>query len=225
MKLLPIKSSLCLLCFLYGFHGSAQKDSLSLLALGDSYTIGTSELYQHCWPVQLRKKLNKKDNSIKKPKIIAGAGWTSEKLIKEINKEQLSPNYDLVFLLIGVNNQYRNLDILQFREDFIWLLDKSITLAKNDTTKVIVLSIPDWSVTPFARFKDKSKIAKDIGAYNTIIEAEALKRKLHFINITKLSRKAKYNKSLLANDSLHPSKRMYKEWVSKISKVLKSTLN
>lgn len=196
----------------------SQKDSLSFLALGDSYTIGTSERPEHSWPQQLVNTLGKKGKFIKAPQIIAGAGWTTEKLISEIQSSNFNIEYDLVSLLIGVNNQYRGLDINQFKKEFISLLEKSITLAGNDTSKVFVLSIPDWGVMPFAARRDTKKITREIGKYNTIIKEEVAKRNVLYIDVTKLSRQAIVDKTLIASDGLHPSKKMYKTWVKKILK-------
>lgn len=203
----------------------SQKDSLAFLALGDSYTVGTSESYRYCWPVQLKERLAKKKILLTEPKIIAGAGWTTKKLLEQLAREQLSPDYDLVSLLIGVNNQYRNQPISEFQNDLRVLLDKSISLAKNKTSNVFVLSIPDWSVTPFAKFKDKESITKEIKVYNSIIKEEAQKRQVLFIDIVKSSREALFNNSLIAKDSLHPSRKMYKAWVQKISKQLRKKAN
>ena len=195
-----------------------QQVSLSFLALGDSYTVGTSELPINSWPLQFAQLMDKKGVPLKPPTVLAGAGWTTDDLLSEINTSNLKTEYDLVSLLIGVNNQYRGLDINQFKDQFIELLDKSVKLAGNNTSRVFVLSIPDWGVTPFARFKDKDKIRRELTAYNAIIEAETDKRGILFIEITKSSQQALWNKSLIASDSLHPSARMYKDWAKKIQK-------
>lgn len=215
---------LLLLCLLFSGTIYGQKDSLSFLALGDSYTVGTSEIYKNCWPVQLKERLEKKKFNIKKPVILAGAGWTTKKLLERLEAEKLPNTYDLVSLLIGVNNQYRNQNIADFEKDFILLLDKSIALAKNDKSNVLVLSIPDWSVTPFAKMKDKEKIAKEIKAYNAIIKKETSKRDILYIDITKSSQQALFDTSLIAKDSLHPSKKMYRTWVKKIGKKMEKEL-
>lgn len=201
-------------------HSFSQKESLSFLALGDSYTIGTSETPENSWPMQLAKAMTKKGINLNSPTIIAGAGWTTDKLISEIESSNLNGEYDLVSLLIGVNNQYRGLDIEQFKVQFETLLDKSVSLAGNDTSKVFVLSIPDWGVMPFAGLRDKEKITREIGKYNAIIEKEVSDRKILYIEITKLSRQAIVDKTLIASDGLHPSKKMYKTWVKKILKNL-----
>lgn len=195
----------------------SQETTVSFLALGDSYTIGTSESPENNWPNQFAKILNKKGYKTE-TEIIAKAGWTTENILSEIKKEKLKPNYDLVSLLIGVNNQYRGMKFESFKKDFILLLEKSLLLARNDSTKAIVLSIPDWSVTPFARFKDKIRIIEELKAYNSFIKLETEKRGMTYVEITKSSRNASVNPSLLASDSLHPSKKMYKIWAKKISK-------
>lgn len=224
MNTIHIKSILLGILIILSSPSYSQKDGLSFLALGDSYTVGTSEIYKHCWPVQLKEKLAKKNVFLNEPQIIAGAGWTTKKLLEQLNVEELSQSYDLVSLLIGVNNQYRNQNINDFQKDFSVLLDMSISLAQNDASKVFVLSIPDWSVTPFSKFKNQKKIATEIRAYNSIIEKEAAKRQVLFIDITKSSKEALFDNSLIAKDSLHPSRKMYKVWAKKISKKLDKRL-
>lgn len=202
----------------------SQKDRLSFLALGDSYTVGTSELPENSWPLQFVQLMAKKGVFINPPTILAGAGWTTDDLIAKINTSNLEPEYDLVSLLIGVNNQYRGLDIDLFKVQFKELLDKSVEIAGKNTSRVFVLSIPDWGVTPFARLKDKDRIQRELTAYNAIIEAETNKRGILFIEITKSSRQALWNKTLIASDSLHPSAKMYKDWAKKIQKKLMKQL-
>ncbi|MBT8301017.1 MAG: SGNH/GDSL hydrolase family protein [Maribacter sp.] len=224
--ILHIRSLVLVIILVFsGLETFSQKDSLSYLALGDSYTIGTSENPAYSWPQQLVEKLAKKGTLVKGPKIVAGAGWTTEKLLLELQSANLNGEYDLVSLLIGVNNQYRGLDINQFRKQFLVLLEKSILFAGNDASKVFVVSIPDWGVMPFAKLKDTKKITREIGKYNAIIKAEVEKRNVLYIDITKLSRQAVVDKTLIASDSLHPSKKMYKSWVKKISKTLVKNLN
>ena len=209
---------------MYSFSNYGQKKEISFLALGDSYTIGTSELPKNSWPNQLKDMLDKKGFSTKTT-ILAKAGWTSEQLLVAVKKSKIKPDFDLVSLFIGVNNQYRSQDIKSFKSDFSILLEKSIELAKNNASKVFVISIPDWSVTPFAKFKDKSKITKELKEYNDFIKQEAKEQGVLYIDITQLSRNAEVNSSLIASDSLHPSKKMYKSWVKKINKKILKKLD
>ncbi|WP_136468943.1 SGNH/GDSL hydrolase family protein [Flagellimonas onchidii] len=216
-----MKSLLTFLLVFFSLVSSrGQKDSISFLALGDSYTIGTGESKMNSWPFQLMYQLRKKKIDIETPKIIAKAGWTTTNLLDAIQTEKPTPNYELVSLLIGVNNQYQNLDFEIFKKEFQILLNQSIALAKGNTKHVFVLSIPDWSVTPFARFNDKKKIVKELSRYNFHIKNETEKRDILFIDITKISQNALLNPSLIASDSLHPSKKMYRLWAKKISKKL-----
>lgn len=210
-----------ILLFLFNSqHLVAQKDSLSVLVLGDSYSASTGELKINGWPMQLAQALSDKGIKTKDPVIIAGAGWTTSKLIEQIDKKSPATNFGLVGLLVGVNNQYRGIDISVFKKEFVELLETSIVHANGDSSNVFVISIPDWSVTPFAKFKNQEKVSLELKKYNDFIEAQTTKRKVLYFDITGISRKAQLNKNLIASDSLHPSKKMYRLWVNKIKKPL-----
>ena len=158
---------------------SQTKDlNYSYLALGDSYTIGESVKETESWPVQLSNSLKKKLN---KPVIIAKSGWTTDQLIDTLNKIDFDKKFDFVSLLIGVNNQYRGRSVKNFKEGFIILLNKSIKYANYKKERVIVVSIPDWGVTPFAKDRDRNIISEEIDAFNEIIFDECKKIILHFL--------------------------------------------
>ncbi|MEL6974960.1 MAG: GDSL-type esterase/lipase family protein [Bacteroidota bacterium] len=198
--------------------GICQEEDFRFLALGDSYTAGTGELPKNSWPVQLVSSLKKKGITVTESLVIAKAGWTTSDLLQQLKEQKPDSDFNLVFLLIGVNNQYQGIDPALFEKEFLLLLEQCILFANNDPSRVFVLSIPDWSVTPFAKYKAKEKIVEELDAYNAFIEAEAKKQNVTFIDITKISRNAEVNSALIASDSLHPSKRMYKLWVKKIQK-------
>ena len=200
------------------FSQSKKSDSYSYLALGDSYTIGESVKESERWPVQLYKSLK---NKISYPTIIAKSGWTTDQLIDTLNKTKFK-NYDFVSLLIGVNNQYRGRSIESFKKDFIELLERSIKYANGKKERVFVVSIPDWGVTPFANGKDRNIIEKEINEFNNIISQECSINDIKFFDVTQNSRTALKNKSLIAEDGLHPSKKMYKQWVKIIKPYFKS---
>ena len=192
------------------------------LALGDSYTIGESVDESERWSMQLASLLESSPQ-IAKPfggtegggvevTIIARTGWTTDELWDGIQAQKIDPPYDLVSLLIGVNNQYRGRDIEEYREQFAFLLNKSIEYAGGDANRVIVLSIPDWGVTPFAGDRDSKKIADEINRFNAINREETEKAGAHYIDITPISREAVNDPSLIAGDGLHPSGKMYTEW-------------
>ncbi|MDG1967619.1 MAG: SGNH/GDSL hydrolase family protein [Flavobacteriaceae bacterium] len=190
----------------------------SYLALGDSYTIGESVKESERWPVQLSNSLK---NKLNKPIIIAKSGWTTDQLIDTLNKIKFNKKFDFVSLLIGVNNQYRGRSIDKFKQDFILLLNKSIIYANDKKERVIVVSIPDWGVTPFAKDRNRSIITNEINAFNKVIHDECKKNNITFFNVTEMSRKALNDNSLIAEDGLHPSRKMYKQWVKIIKPYFK----
>ncbi|MEP6894775.1 MAG: SGNH/GDSL hydrolase family protein [Chloroflexota bacterium] len=181
------------------------------LALGDSYTIGESVDEAERWPNQLADFL-KAGGLPTEVTIIARTGWTTSELWDGVQADKINPPYDLVSLLIGVNNQYRGYDINEYRKQFTFLLNKSIEYTGGNPKRVIVLSIPDWGVTPFARGEDSAQIAKDIDAYNAINREETEKAGAFYVDITPISREAANDRSMIAADGLHPSGKMYTEW-------------
>jgi lysophospholipase L1-like esterase len=189
-----------------------------MLALGDSYTIGESVQENERWPMQLVEMLGEAGNNFEKPEIIAKTGWTTDELIAAINEANPQGPFDLVSLLIGVNNQYRGNSLSTYREEFEFLLRKAIDFAGGDIKKVIVVSIPDWGVTPFAEGRDREKIAQEIDAFNEANEQITESLGVTYVEITKDSKLAATDLSLIASDGLHPSSKMYKHWASLVFK-------
>lgn len=181
------------------------------LALGDSYTIGESVSEAERWPNQLAELLWA-DGVAVEVTIIAHTGWTTDELWQGMQAAKLEPPYDLVSLLIGVNNQYRRYDINEYHEQFVFLLNKSIEHAGGNQKRVIVLSIPDWGVTPFASGQDRGQIAKEINEFNLVNREESEKAGVHYVDVMPSSREASNDISLIASDGLHPSGKMYSEW-------------
>lgn len=186
---------------------------ISYLALGDSYTIGQGVAEEDRYPVQLKDTLKSQGVTIDKLQIIARTGWTTDQLSDAMDNIELDASYDLVTLLIGVNNQYRGRTPESYRPEFIELLNRSIGLAGNDPSRVIVLSIPDWGVTPFASGRDSAQIATEIDAYNAINRQASEMVDVTWIDVTPISREAANRPELLASDELHPSGLMYRYWV------------
>jgi len=189
------------------------------LALGDSYTIGESVLANENFPNQTAALLRKKGYNFLSPEIIAITGWTTGELQAAIDNHHPKNNYTLVTLLIGVNNQYRGRDISEYEKEFELLLKQAIEFAGNDSNHVIVLSIPDWGVTPFANGRDHLQIAKEIDKFNAINKKISLRYNVHYIDITSWTREAISNLSLIAADGLHPSGKEYKRWAEKITEI------
>lgn len=197
-------------------NDTMKSKTYNYLALGDSYTIGESVEINNRYPVQLVDSLKQAGIQIDNLKIIAKTGWTTDELSEGIDTSKLLDQYDLVSLLIGVNNQYRGRDIENYRIEFKKLLERAIKFAGSDKNKVIVISIPDWGVTPFAKERDTATISKEIDAYNAVKFEECKKAGVQYINVTDISRKAKTDTTLLAEDGLHPSGKMYDLWVQEI---------
>lgn len=180
------------------------------LALGDSYTIGEAVPESERFPVQLARELG-----IAEPAIIAKTGWTTDELSAQLDAVRLAGPFDLVTLLIGVNNQYRGRSADEYRTQFAELLNRAIGFAGGDPKKVIVVSIPDWGVTPFAEGRDRAKIAREIDQFNAINREEAARAGAKWADITPISRGS--DPALIAADGLHPSGKQYSEWVKVIA--------
>lgn len=199
-------------------------NTFNYLALGDSYTIGESVSEDHRFPVQLVKMLNDEGIKTNPATIIAKTGWTTDNLSQGIKNSGITETFDLVTLLIGVNNQYQGRDTAEYRIQFRELLKTAIRFAKNTEKKVIVISIPDYGVTPFAQNKDTAKIATEIDIFNRINREETDVQGANYVSITSISKVAKVEVSLIAPDGLHPSGEMYRMWVKSIFPVAKQIL-
>ena len=186
--------------------------SVRFLALGDSYTIGTSVAESERWPLQLAELLHKDGFKLEVPTIIARNGWASGELLAEINSARPKGVFEVVSLQIGVNNQYCGLDEQQYVRDLDELFDLAIEFAGGDPLRVVVLSIPDWGVTSFAADRDGAAIASEIDRFNRLKRDGATRRGCHFVDVTPLSREAADDPSLLADDGLHPAGKMYARW-------------
>ena len=186
---------------------------IRFLALGDSYTIGTSVEEGERWPVQLVERL-RADSIQVELTIIAHDGWTTDELWQGIREQNPQPPFDMVSLLIGVNNQYRGYEIEQYRKQFAMLLAEAIEYAGGDASRVFVVSIPDWGVTPYAseHDRDREQVAYEIDAFNAVNREETLRAGARYVDITPASRLAANDVSLLAADGLHPSGKMYAMW-------------
>lgn len=197
------------------------------LALGDSYTIGEGVEESGRYPNQAATFLKSSGVNISQPKFIAKTGWTTDELVKGILEADIKDNeYDLVTLLIGVNNQYRGRPVDNFETEFRDLLDDAIDFAGGNPNHVIVLSIPDWGITPFAtdRETEKEKVATEIDAYNSSKKQISSALGVHYIDITEEYRKTGSSSEMLVSDKLHPSALVYLAWAKKIQKVVEDKM-
>lgn len=193
-------------------------EPIKFLALGDSYTIGESVKEEERWPEQLAGQLRLKGFSIAKPRIIATTGWRTDQLKKAINDAQLKPEYNLVSLLIGVNNQYQGKSAESYTPEFEELLKMAIALAGGKKENVFVVSIPDYGFTPFGEPK-QNQISKALDEYNAINKTITDRLGVRYVNITDISREGISDPQLVADDKLHPSGKQYKLWVERIMKL------
>lgn len=184
----------------------------SFLALGDSYTIGEGVAEEERWPVRLASRLRAKGIAIDAPRIVAGTGWTTDELLAAIVAEGIPGNFDVVTLLAGVNDQYRGYGVERYRASFDILIHAGLAFAKLPS-RLIVLSIPDWGVTPFADGRDQAAIGREIDNFNAAARELAKRVGGRFLDITPTSRMAAADRMLLAADGLHPSAAMYDMWV------------
>lgn len=204
---------------------TSSNQQYSYLALGDSYTIGQSVDSSARFPVQTVQQLKELSLNFDSPEIIARTGWTTSNLLSELVATPPSKTtYDVVSLLIGVNNQYQGGSQEDYRREFVTLLSKAITYSGNRPKRVFVLSIPDYSVTPFASSSNKERIAKEIDSFNAINLYEAQLAGVKYLEITSSTREAATDASLIATDQLHPSGREYYKWAKRLAPMIKAVL-
>lgn len=192
------------------------------LALGDSYTIGESVADDERFPAQLVKRLSAEGFDMGDPLIIAKTGWTTDELSAAIKEKNVKDTFNIVTLLIGVNNQYRGRSAEEYRGELKQLIETALRYAGGKNENVIIISIPDWGVTPFAEGRDRKKVAEEIDLFNKVKKEESDNYGIRFYDITVISRDP--DPALVAADGLHPSAKMYKMWVDKIYNDIKESL-
>ena len=187
--------------------------SYRYIALGDSYTIGESLPPESRWPVQLAAALREAGIQVAEPEIIARTGWITSELLAAMDKEKPLGPYELVTLLIGVNNQYRGLPVEDYRQDLKILLNRAVELAGGNPRQVLVVTIPDWGIMPYAQGRDCQKIGREIDWFNAVLKEQAQLAEVTVVDVTPISRLADVRPEFIAMDGLHPSAVQYGEWV------------
>ncbi len=201
-------------------------DTISYLALGDSYSIGEGVVEAARWPMQLADALRADAICIADPRIIAMTGWSTDELAAAMDAVEPLGQWDLVSLLIGVNDQYRGHLVDDYHASFTALLQRALALADGQPRRVFVLSIPDWGVTPFAQAsgRDLQQIADELDAYNAAARQICETHDVAFVDITQASRERGVQPDMLADDGLHPSEAMYAEWTRLALSVVRGLL-
>jgi lysophospholipase L1-like esterase len=199
---------------LFHTRSSATAIELRYLALGDSYTIGEGVPESGRWPVQLAQALRADGLPLADPRIIAQTGWTTDELDAAIDAVHPLAEYDLVSLLVGVNNQYRGRSVDEYRVQFAGLLERAAGFAQWRRGRVLALSIPDWGVTPFAAgdARGAERIGAEIDAFNAAAHELCRERGIAFVDIAAISRGRGAETAMLVDDGLHPSAVMYAQW-------------
>ncbi len=186
------------------------------LAMGDSYTIGEGVSPAERWPGQLAAAVRASGFPLGDPVYVAQTGWTAADLQAAITDRDLSPPFSLVTLQIGVNDQYQGLSLDEFKRTAQDLLIQAIELAGGRQASVLAVSIPDWSVTPFAKGRPRMRLQQEIAAYNLVYRSQAQELEIGHVDITPLSQEAGQDPALLTEDMLHPSGLMYRKWVKRV---------
>lgn len=185
---------------------------LKTLCLGDSYTFGEGVRVGERWPTLWLTKIRAAGFQACPSRVIARTGWTTDELAHQIAVSRPDRDYDLVTLMIGVNNQYRGRPLDEFSDQFAWLLEDALTAAQSTPTRCLTISIPDWSVTPFVGDRDPSKIAREIDEFNRVIQDQSREANVCFLDVTGISRETRDNSGWLADDGLHPGPTMHRIW-------------
>jgi lysophospholipase L1-like esterase len=183
-----------------------------LLALGDSYTCGEGVTESERWPDQLVEMLRRQQIPLAEPEIVARTAWTTDELSEAIDAVAPKGPYDLVTLLIGVNDQYRARPVVGFATEFALLLRRARDFAGRRPSRVVAISIPDWGATPFAEGRDRALIGREVDAYNDRARELVMATGARWVDITTISRAMQTDGSLVARDGLHPSAALYRKW-------------
>ncbi len=197
----------------------------NLLCLGDSYTVGELVPLHQSFPYQLLQLLRHNGYAFHAPEVIAQTGWTTFELADFLIHHHLQPPYDFVTLLIGVNNQYRDLPEKEFDNEIHFLIKKAISFSATHHHQVFVVSIPDWGVTPFAEKEHKNKpIAKQIDAFNSILKSACDEHQVHYLDINPHYRSEGNAPIMLTKDELHPSGEVYAHWANELFMLMRPYL-
>ena len=208
-----------------GMATAGQKQPLRYLALGDSYTIGEAVAESERWPMQLAAALRRDGIELATPRIIAQTGWTTDELSAAMDAAEPLGQWDLVSLLIGVNNQYRGRDLAEFEQQFEALLTRALGLVDGQPDRAFVLTIPDWGVTPFAEGRDRAAIGQQLDAFNAAVRRIATKHEVKVVDIAPVSRQRGAEPDMVASDGLHPSGQLSRQWTERAVPVVRELLS
>lgn len=200
----------------------------SYLALGDSYTVGEGEVPEFTYPMQAGRVLRNEGIHFSEIQIIAKTGWTSGELLAALKNKNLKPgSFDFVSILIGVNNQYRGLPLARFKEELKELITISLDLLNGKSNRLVLISIPDWGVTPFGHSspQEKADISREIDAFNQVVKQQAVDFNIPYLEITESYRSTGGFAEHVAEDGLHPNRHIYAQWASALTSIIKQAIH
>lgn len=203
---------------------------LRYVALGDSYTIGTSVAAHERWPEQLAVALGHSvvalDREVSTLTLIANMGvngFTTADLIREELPALGGLAPEFVTVLIGVNDVVQGVSAAAYEAHVVVILDA--LLAGLPANRIVTVAIPDYTVTPAGGdFGDPHQQRDEIVRNNGTMERLARDRGVAFVDIFDISSEAATDRSLVADDGLHPSGMQYSRWVERITPVVEGLL-
>lgn len=200
---------------------------MRLLALGDSYTVGTAVEAEDRWITRLVDRFRDDGLEVADPRVVAADGWSTDRLAAAIERRSLDPPYDLVTLLVGANDAYRERPVEEFRPTFVALLERAVEFAGGDPSGVVVVTVPDYSVTPHCEGRPCGDHAERLEAYNRIVREEAAAAGARLVDVVPISRATAGTEleDLVADDGLHPSPAQHGRWLARIYPVARSALD
>jgi acyl-CoA thioesterase I len=197
---------------------------LRYVALGDSYTIGTSVPAADRWPDRLVAALGGANGPLDLVANLAVNGFTADDVRRRElpNVAALRPGF--ASLLVGVNDVVRGVAPETYRADLEAVLDELTALVGRD--RLLLVTTPDYTVTPAgADYGEPAARRAAIERFNAILAVEAVVRGIALVDIFDISERAATDRSLVASDGLHPSGAQYALWVERIAPVVADLLD
>lgn len=204
--------------------GGVENSRVRILALGDSYTIGTSVAPEDRWVDRLASRLRTAGIRVADPDIVAANGWATDRLDAVIDRRTLSPPYEVVTLLIGANDAFQERPVEEFRPAFDGLLERAVEFAGGEAATVVVMTVPDYSVTPVGQLHSPAEHADRLAAYNAAVREAVDARDARLVDLVPLSRQAADDPDLVASDGLHPAPEQHRRWLERIYPVVHRVL-
>jgi lysophospholipase L1-like esterase len=207
------------------FVGGVENSSVRILALGDSYTVGTSVAPEDRWVDRLASGLRTAGRRVDDPAVVAADGWTTDRLETAIDRRTLAPPYDVVTLLIGANDAFQARTVEEFRPTFERLLGRAVGFAGEAAARVVVMTVPDYSVTPVGQRNSPAEHAERLAAYNAVVREAADATGAPLVDLVPVSRRAADEPALVAADGLHPSPEQHRRWLERIYPTVRAVLD